>query len=126
MQCIYRFLAMLRRQVSSSPSPRAQKRAKLDHLTKDDFKNGVFLAPMVRSGACKCNDFSALYPLILKLIVATRLFALKHGATLVWGPEIVDKAILHSKRVVNCECILDFVGELACHLFIYSFQLTQA
>ena len=33
----------------------------------------------------------------------TRLFALKHGATLVWGPEIVDKAILHSERVVDRE-----------------------
>ncbi|KAF8963964.1 hypothetical protein BDZ97DRAFT_1904758 [Flammula alnicola] len=49
-----------------------------------DFKNGVFLAPMVRSGA-----------------LPTRLFALKHGATLVWGPEIVDKAILHSTREVD-------------------------
>ena len=98
---------MLRRRVSSSPSSRAYKRAKLDHLTKEDFKNGVFLAPMVRSGACKCNDSkfdTAVYP--LKIIVATRLFALKHGATLVWGPEIIDKAILHSKRAVNCECIL--------------------
>ena len=62
MQCIYRFLAMLRRHVSSSPSPRAQKRAKLDHLTKEDFKNGVFLAPMVRSGTCKCNKLLAVYP----------------------------------------------------------------
>jgi len=33
--------------------------------------------------------------------VPTRLFALKHGATLVWGPEIVDKAILHSTREVD-------------------------
>lgn len=31
----------------------------------------------------------------------TRLFALKHGAKLVWGPEIVDKALLHSERVVD-------------------------
>lgn len=56
----------------------------MDHLTKEDFKNGVFLAPMVRSGA-----------------LPTRLFALKHGATLVWAPEIVDKAILHSTREVD-------------------------
>lgn len=33
--------------------------------------------------------------------VPTRLFALKHGATMVWGPEIVDKAILHAKREVD-------------------------
>ncbi|KDR85540.1 hypothetical protein GALMADRAFT_218636 [Galerina marginata CBS 339.88] len=75
---------MSRRPLSTSPSPRPAKRAKLDHLTPDDFKNGVFLAPMVRSGA-----------------LPTRLFALKHGATLVWGPEIIDKAILHSKREVD-------------------------
>ncbi|KAF8514200.1 hypothetical protein BU17DRAFT_8432, partial [Hysterangium stoloniferum] len=49
-----------------------------------DFKNGLMLAPMVRSGS-----------------LPTRLFALKHGAKLVWGPEIVDKAMLHAKRVVD-------------------------
>ncbi|KAG1747545.1 FMN-linked oxidoreductase [Suillus lakei] len=31
----------------------------------------------------------------------TRLMALKHGATLVWGPEMVDKAILHAEREVD-------------------------
>ncbi|GJE89711.1 tRNA-dihydrouridine synthase family protein [Phanerochaete sordida] len=72
-----------------SPSPaasdaRAAKRRKLEYppLTPDDYRNGVMLAPMVRSGA-----------------LPTRLFALKHGAKLVWGPEIVDKAILHATRV---------------------------
>ncbi|KAJ7508461.1 hypothetical protein B0H11DRAFT_2304472 [Mycena galericulata] len=75
---------MSRRSHSRSPSPRAPKRTKFAHLTSEDFKNGVFLAPMVRSGA-----------------LPTRLFALKHGATLVWGPEIVDKAILHAERVVD-------------------------
>ncbi|KAF9566940.1 tRNA-dihydrouridine synthase 2 [Agrocybe pediades] len=77
---------MSRRPYSASPppSPRPAKRTKFDHLVPDDFKNGVFLAPMVRSGA-----------------LPTRLMALKHGATLVWGPEIVDKAILHSKREVD-------------------------
>ncbi|KAF7302854.1 tRNA-dihydrouridine synthase 2 [Mycena kentingensis (nom. inval.)] len=77
-------IAMSRRSHTRSPSPRAFKRAKIDHLTKEDFKNGVFLAPMVRSGA-----------------LPTRLFALKHGASLVWGPEIVDKAILHAERAVD-------------------------
>ena len=37
----------------------------------------------------------------------TRLFALKHGATLVWAPEIVDKAILHSTREVDRELSLN-------------------
>ncbi|KAG6333148.1 hypothetical protein ID866_5944 [Astraeus odoratus] len=75
------------RHLSMSPPPdtdRAVKRPRLDHLTSDSFKNGVFLAPMVRSGA-----------------LPTRLMALKHGAALVWGPEVVDKAILHAERVVD-------------------------
>ncbi|KAF7302453.1 tRNA-dihydrouridine synthase 2 [Mycena chlorophos] len=75
---------MSHRPPTRSPSPRAAKRSRIDHLTKEDFKNGLFLAPMVRSGA-----------------LPTRLFALKHGASLVWGPEIVDKAVLHSERVVD-------------------------
>lgn len=33
--------------------------------------------------------------------VPTRLFALKYGADLVWGPEMVDKAILNAERVVD-------------------------
>ncbi|KAJ6604943.1 tRNA-dihydrouridine synthase 2 [Mycena sp. CBHHK59/15] len=76
--------AMSRRSHSLSPSPRPPKRTKIDHLTSEDFKNGVFLAPMVRSGA-----------------LPTRLFALKHGASLVWGPEMVDKAMLHAVRAVD-------------------------
>lgn len=41
------------RSLSLSPPLRATKRPKLDddRLTLDDFKNGVFLAPMVRSGS---------------------------------------------------------------------------
>jgi hypothetical protein len=35
------------------------------------------------------------------ILVPSRLFALKHGATLVWGPETVDKAILHMERIVD-------------------------
>ncbi|XP_006453990.1 hypothetical protein AGABI2DRAFT_189317 [Agaricus bisporus var. bisporus H97] len=75
---------MSRRPHSPECSPRPQKKQKQDRLTSEDYKNGVFLAPMVRSGA-----------------LPTRLFALKHGATMVWGPEIVDKAILHAKREVD-------------------------
>ncbi|KZT22654.1 FMN-linked oxidoreductase [Neolentinus lepideus HHB14362 ss-1] len=75
---------MARRSLSASPPARDAKRIKLDHLTSEDFRNGVVLAPMVRSGA---------FP--------SRLYALKHGAKLVWAPEIVDKAILHAERVVD-------------------------
>ncbi|PAV22671.1 FMN-linked oxidoreductase [Pyrrhoderma noxium] len=78
---------MSRRASSSSPpsSPRPLKKQKMDtHLTSESFRNGVMLAPMVRSGA-----------------LPTRLYALKHGAKLVWTPEIVDKAILHAERSVD-------------------------
>ena len=51
LRAVRRIFHMSRRSNSLSPSPRAPKRAKLDHLTYEDFKNGVFLAPMVRSGA---------------------------------------------------------------------------
>ncbi|THH31023.1 hypothetical protein EUX98_g3157 [Antrodiella citrinella] len=76
-----------------SPSPeggpstsRYVKKPRLDlgPLTPEDFKDGVMLAPMVRSGA-----------------LPTRLYALKHGANLVWGPETIDKAILHATREVD-------------------------
>lgn len=42
-----------------------------------------------------------IHRLSLYASVPTRLFALKHGAKLVWGPEIIDKAILHAERVVD-------------------------
>jgi len=47
---------MSRRSHSPSLSPRAPKRTKIDHLTQEDFKDGVFLAPMVRSGARMWNN----------------------------------------------------------------------
>ncbi|TCD67889.1 hypothetical protein EIP91_011823 [Steccherinum ochraceum] len=71
---------------AGSSTPRLWKKPRLDlpPLTPDDYRDGVMLAPMVRSGA-----------------LPTRLFSLKHGANLVWGPETVDKAILHATRVVD-------------------------
>ncbi|KAH8094636.1 hypothetical protein BXZ70DRAFT_1033900, partial [Cristinia sonorae] len=71
---------------AGSSTSRLAKKPRLDlpPLTPDDYRDGVMLAPMVRSGA-----------------LPTRLFALKHGANLVWGPETVDKAILHAERVVD-------------------------
>lgn len=51
------------------------------------FRTGLFLAPMVRSGT-----------------LPTRLLSLQYGASLVWGPEIVDRAIMGCIREVNGEC----------------------
>lgn len=51
-----------------------------------DYKNTVALAPMVR-----VSDL----PL--------RSLCLKYGADLVWGPEVIDKAIIGSKRSVNAK-----------------------
>jgi len=41
------------------------------------YRTGLFLAPMVRIGT-----------------LTTRLIALENGASLVWGPEIIDKAMI--------------------------------
>ena len=99
------FSLMSRRSHSASPSPRPQKRTKLDHLSLDDFKNGVFLAPMVRSGTRKWLHLTKRFQIDQNASVPTRLFALKHGATMVWGPEIIDKAILHATRDVDRESL---------------------
>jgi hypothetical protein len=96
-------LSMSRRSHSSSPSIRPAKRARISQLTSEDFKGGTFLAPMVRSGARALVGFQPLLIAIDRCSVPTRLFALKYGATLVWGPEVVDKAILHAERVVDRE-----------------------
>ncbi|CAH7666669.1 hypothetical protein BY996DRAFT_4581195 [Phakopsora pachyrhizi] len=50
----------------------------------DLYKPGAYLAPMVRIGT-----------------LPTRLLALEYGADLVWGPEIVDRAIIGATRVVD-------------------------
>lgn len=49
-----------------------------------NFVGKLCLAPMVRSGE-----------------LPTRLMALKYGADLVWTPEMVDKKIIQTTRVVN-------------------------
>lgn len=72
------------------------KRIKLDHHSFDNNSNnnsnkrtlpyaqGLHLAPMVRIGT-----------------LPVRLLALDYGASLVWGPEIVDKAIIGATRQVD-------------------------
>lgn len=49
-----------------------------------DYENKLVLAPMVRSGT-----------------MPMRLLSLHYQAGLVWGPEVVDKAIIGSTRVVD-------------------------
>ncbi|PWY99445.1 FMN-linked oxidoreductase [Testicularia cyperi] len=48
------------------------------------YENSIVLAPMVRIGT-----------------LPTRLLSLEYGADLVWGPEIVDRAIIGCERRVN-------------------------
>lgn len=50
------------------------------------YSGKLVLAPMVRAGE-----------------LPTRLLALRHGADLVWSPEIVDKKLLQTERVVNAQ-----------------------
>lgn len=52
--------------------------------TMVDYTGKLALAPMVRSGE-----------------IPTRLMALRHGADLVWSPEIVDKKLVKCERVEN-------------------------
>lgn len=49
-----------------------------------DYRGKLVLAPMVRAGE-----------------LPTRLLALKYGAELVWGPEIIDKKLITCERVEN-------------------------
>ncbi|PKI84298.1 tRNA-dihydrouridine(20) synthase [NAD(P)(+)] [Malassezia vespertilionis] len=75
----------------STDTERDLKRVRVDtafFLAADprmpDFRHGLFLAPMVRIGT-----------------LPSRLLALEYGADLVWGPEIVDRAIMGTERQVN-------------------------
>jgi tRNA-dihydrouridine synthase 2 len=49
-----------------------------------DFKNKRMLAPMVRVGT-----------------LPMRLLSLKYGADLVWSPEIIDRRLIKSERIIN-------------------------
>ncbi|KAJ1670095.1 tRNA-dihydrouridine synthase 2, partial [Spiromyces aspiralis] len=51
---------------------------------RDRYRDGFFLAPMVRVGT-----------------LPMRLLCLEYGADLVWGPEIVDKSIIGCERVYD-------------------------
>lgn len=58
-----------------------------------DYTGKICLAPMVRSGE-----------------LPTRLMALKHGADLVWSPEIIDKKLRRCIRIENEDLkTIDFV-----------------
>ncbi|KAJ1913122.1 tRNA-dihydrouridine synthase 2 [Mycoemilia scoparia] len=53
---------------------------------KEIYRNGFFLAPMVRVGT-----------------LPMRLLSLDFGADLVWGPEIIDKSIIGTTRVYDAK-----------------------
>lgn len=60
-----------------------------------DYRAKFVLAPMVRIGE-----------------LPTRLLALKHGADLVWGPEIIDKKLLTCERHYNSTLnTIDFLSK---------------
>ncbi|KAH3675971.1 hypothetical protein WICMUC_002267 [Wickerhamomyces mucosus] len=60
-----------------------------------DYKGKLVLAPMVRAGE-----------------LPTRLLALKHGAELVWSPEIIDKKIITCERFENTKLgTVDFLSK---------------
>lgn len=88
-------LNMISRPRSASPPPSAAsfqlqgpplKKLKTNAAAPGpNYGTGLHLAPMVRVGT-----------------LPTRLIALEHSAELVWGPEIVDKALIGSERIVHC------------------------
>ena len=106
----------------SEPGEQAPKRIKLDaqdvlpppaHDKMPRFDRGVFLAPMVRSGALPC-----------------RLLALEYGADLVWGPEVVDRSIMGTERRVHpstglVEFIKDGKQVFSCHPIERPFLIYQ-
>jgi tRNA-dihydrouridine synthase 2 len=53
-------------------------------MTHLDYKNKIILAPMVRIGS-----------------LPMRLLALRYGADLVFSPEIIDRRLIGSQRVLN-------------------------
>ncbi|WFD35886.1 tRNA-dihydrouridine(20) synthase [NAD(P)(+)] [Malassezia cuniculi] len=67
-----------------------------------DFSRGMFLAPMVRVGS-----------------LPTRLLSLQYGADLVWGPEVVDRAIIGTNRVVRDTGLVEYIKDdkqiFSCH-----------
>lgn len=62
-----------------------------------DYRNKLILAPMVRVGT-----------------LPFRLLALRYGADIVYTPEIVDKRLIRSNRIVNKVLgTIDFVDDNA-------------
>ncbi|EST05209.1 Pyridoxamine 5'-phosphate oxidase, Alr4036 family, FMN-binding domain protein [Kalmanozyma brasiliensis GHG001] len=93
-----------------APLPETKESERVDDLepipactSTLEYRNGIFLAPMVRIGT-----------------LPTRLLSLEYGADLVWGPEIVDRAIIGSERKVNpatgvVEFLKDHKQIFSCH-----------
>ncbi|KAF8324485.1 uncharacterized protein EI90DRAFT_2934667 [Cantharellus anzutake] len=87
-----------RRSRSGSPPPAKRFRLEQEVSEASDtpskrvsYRNGAFLAPMVRSGT-----------------LPSRLLALKYGADLVWGPEVVDRAIIGCERVIDGDWVISY------------------
>ncbi|KAJ9097185.1 hypothetical protein QFC21_004854 [Naganishia friedmannii] len=59
-----------------------------------DYENKLVLAPMVRTGSFGDQQ--------------QRLLSLHYGAGLVWGPEIVDKAIIGAERIVDRNGVITY------------------
>jgi tRNA-dihydrouridine synthase 2 len=56
----------------------------MTHFPNLDYRNKRILAPMVRIGT-----------------LPMRLLSLQYGADLVWSPEIIDRRLIASQRVIN-------------------------
>ena len=89
--------SLLKYDGSASPSDiafKASKQTLEKHADMVTYAGKLCLAPMVRAGE-----------------LPTRLLALRHGADLVWSPEIIDKKLVQCRRVENDQLqTVDFVA----------------
>ncbi|KAJ2391479.1 tRNA-dihydrouridine synthase 2 [Coemansia sp. RSA 2603] len=69
---------------SEQPQQQQQQETGQPAAWRDRYRNGFFLAPMVRVGS-----------------LPMRLLCLQYGADLVWTPEIIDKSIVGASRIVD-------------------------
>ncbi|GHJ86633.1 hypothetical protein NliqN6_3035 [Naganishia liquefaciens] len=68
-----------------------------------DYENKLVLAPMVRTGSLPMVCRILAHRFSISDTQSQRLLSLHYGAGLVWGPEIVDKAIIGAERIVDPE-----------------------
>ncbi|KAM0751291.1 FMN-linked oxidoreductase [Meredithblackwellia eburnea MCA 4105] len=84
---------------SDDDQSRVAKRVKL--AEEDDSKEDKVHVPVASTSTLPYGTGLHLAPMVRIGTLPTRLLSLEYGAELVWGPEIVDKAIIGTNRVID-------------------------